>query len=311
MPKLPQLIFAGLAAISEAVFWYLTGAASASEFGTIQFLAGISLMTFFVFIGLSFLFSSVSWILFAVFAGALPILFSLDDVSTSIGIIIILSVLSLIPAWLIKREIGIRRNFSVWYNLYRGFPLFLTLLSLSLALYFYSSEKAQTFEEIIPQSLFEKALGAAGKISLINSFLPFNIPNPNKTVNEALIEQIRLRSGEDLTKYSVVEREIILSEARNILARNLEVKNIDGNAKVGTIFYRESIKLLEEKFESYRMYLPLAFALAVFAAFRTSFIFAGWLAVALCWIIYKILLYTRVVELTKREVPHEYIEFNK
>lgn len=310
MARIWQIIFSGLAAISEALFWFLAGAASVSELGTLQLFAGMDLIIFFIVLGLSFLFSPVWLTSIAILLGGIPIIFALKNFSASVGIIFLLSILSLIPAWLIQREISIRKNFSVWYNLYRGFPAFFTILSLTFALYFYSLGGAGTFEEIIPQSLFEKALMGVGKVSFVNSLLPFKIPNPDQTVDQALEDQIRSKYGKDFARIPSLEREVLLSEARNTLARNLGLEKIDGHSKVGAIFYKESVQLLEEKFESYKIYLPLAFAIAVFAAFRTSFIFAGWLAVALCWIIYKILLYTRVVALVKREVSQEYIKFN-
>lgn len=84
--------------------------------------------------------------------------------------------------------------------------------------------------------------------------------------------------------------------------------DLGGNGEVKGALYESSIDLLEERFGSYEHYLPAVFALAVFAALRTLFIFIGLAAIALAWVMIRILLYANILSLSRKEASQEYLE---
>ncbi|OGF68590.1 hypothetical protein A3H65_03090 [Candidatus Giovannonibacteria bacterium RIFCSPLOWO2_02_FULL_45_14] len=309
MRLLPKIILSGLIIASGGYFWYLVGGTN-PIFGLISPFSAAVLVFFFGITGLSFILLGNNISALSIFLSAAPTLLFLENKYLALGIMFGSSILSFIPAGRIKKEIKSRMTFSVDELLRKGLPTFLTIMALSLAGFFYPEDGIRKFEDIIPKSAFEKVLTAAGKIPLAGKILPFDIPDPAKTVDEALITVIRSENAFIFDKLSQAEKSGILAQARAELAKNLGAEKIEGNLRIGDVLYQGSIGIIEARFGAYKKYLPAIFALAVFAAFRTLFIMLGWISVAISWIAFKILLYAGVVKIFTRTMPQEYVEFN-
>src|SRR3989338_2945622 len=304
-----KILIAVLAALSGAAFWFLAEGATVWSLGIISLWGFISLVIYLALLGLAFMFLSPRYTVGIIFLSALPMVYFLENKLLGVAIAAGLAILTFPPAIRIKKEMDFRLSFSAWDILRKGFPTFLTILALALAAFFYPQNNAMRFEDIIPESVFKTTLSVAKKSLPLSSVLPFDLPDPEKTVNEVLKEAISLEAGVDFKDIPQEEQERILAEARLQLARNFGVERVDGDDKVGDALYRGSIGFIEERFGAYRRYLPAVFALAVFAAFRTLFVFVGLLSIALVWIIIRILLYTGALAISERQVSQEFIEF--
>lgn len=303
-----KVLLSILVVASGSAFWFLLSGAYPT-FGLISPTSAIVLVFFLAMLGVSFILLERNISALNLFLSASPMLLFLENKYLALGIMFGASILSFIPAGRIKKEIKSRTVFSVGEILQKGLPIFLTIFALSLAVFFYPEGGIKKFEDVIPKSVFEKALSISGKIPLMDKILPFSIPDPSKTVDEILVGVIRTENALTFDKLSPGQKGGILAQAKAELAKNLGIDNIEGRAKIGDVLYQGSIKTIEARFGAYKKYLPAVFAFAVFVAFRTLFIPLSWISIAISWIAFKILLYARVAKISKRLIPQEYIEF--
>ncbi|OGF51878.1 hypothetical protein A3I27_02315 [Candidatus Giovannonibacteria bacterium RIFCSPLOWO2_02_FULL_43_11b] len=166
MKFLPKILFLVLIVASGGYFWLLLSGTHPT-FGLMSSLSAAVLVFFLGILGVSFILLEPNLTALSLFLSASPVLLFLENKYLALGIMLGLSILSFIPTRRIKKEIKSRITFSIREILHKGMPTFLTLMALSLAAFFYPIEGIRKFEDIIPESFFEKAL----------TFLPFEVPS--------------------------------------------------------------------------------------------------------------------------------------
>ncbi len=178
-----KLILSALVVASGGYFWFLLGGAYPPTLGLISSLSAVVLIFFLGMIGLAFILLEKNISALSIFLSASPTLLFLEDKYLALSIMLGSAILSFVPAVRIKKEIESRMIFSVGEILHKGMPAFLTIIALSLAAFFYPQLGAITFQDIIPESFFEKAL----------AFLPFEVPRDAlyKTSIDLLQERFR------------------------------------------------------------------------------------------------------------------------
>lgn len=310
MPKRVQLIISLLVIASGGGFWFLVDGTTITSLGFLPLFAIVDLAFFFAFLGLSFIFLRPRIAAFNVLISFLPVLFFLENKFLALGIILFSSFFTIFPARRIQIELSERLIFSIYDIIHKGLPTLLTVLALALAAFFYPNQDQRRFEDVIPENFFQKVMVASNKLLPLQKIFPFEIPDPNKTVDEVIMDSLRKEGGDTFFRLSKAEQEDVLREARKELSRNLKTETLPGDAKVGSFLYKSSIDVMEERFGAYKKYLPAVFVFTVFAALRTLFIFLGWTSIAISWIVYRILLYTGMIKLSKRQITQEFIEYN-
>lgn len=75
------------------------------------------------------------------------------------------------------------------------------------------------------------------------------------------------------------------------------------------LVYQSTLDLLQARFGAYEKYLPAVFAFGIFALFRTLFIVLGWVSISLALFIFKFLVWTGMVVVSRRPASQEYISF--
>ena len=181
-----KILIAALTALSGIVFWSLASRATVSSFGLIPFWALADLIIFLALLGISFLFATPWQAMVLVLLSASPIVYLLDNKFLAVIIIGALALSAAYPATSIRKQVAFQLSFSVWDILHKGLPTFLTFLALSLAAFFYPQLGTITFQDIIPEPLFEK----------VAALLPFEVPSDALYRTSIDLLQERFRSYE-------------------------------------------------------------------------------------------------------------------
>jgi len=181
-----KLMLSALVVASGGYFWFLLGGAYPPTLGLISSLSAVVLVFFLGMLGLAFILLEKNISALLVLLSASPTLLFLGDKYLALGIMLWSATLSFVPAHRIKKEIKSRMIFSVGEMLHKGMPVFLTIMALSLAAFFYPQLGAITFQDVIPESFFEKVL----------AFLPFEVPEDALYQTSIDLLQERFRSYE-------------------------------------------------------------------------------------------------------------------
>lgn len=296
--------------LSGALFWYLyaTAVQSAAKeipVGPTLVFLGIYLIclclglllyrTNLLFLGTFFLsllplllFVQLSWIYFAaiallVFAGARSFL-------------------------RVKREISHRTDFYVPELLRRGLPFLLTFLSIMIALVYYMEAGRTadiTTQSLLSRSAYDRLISLAHP-SFLNRVLPGF--EPESTVDEYITMRL-LEEDLDINALTSRERETLLTEARGQFSKELAI-NISGSEKLKDVLYNLIVAKGEVYVESYKSFVPFAFALGFFLFLRAIAYPFGMLIMFISWGIMRVLLYFHIVEKQQETTVQEKIAWS-
>ena len=188
----------------------------------------------------------------------------------------------------------------------QGLPLFLTLLAVFLAVFFYPRSGELTFSRILPQNIFESVFGLVGKTIPFEAALPFPVPDLNKTVDDTILATLGEELGVPLSQILKPERERLLAEARSELSKALGIK-VQGSARIGDILYPYLIGAMEKNFGAYKKYLPALFSFGIFVLARSFFIILGWVSMIFAGLLVKLGLTAGAFVFDRRELTQEYL----
>ncbi len=306
MLKTSQLVLALLVVVTGAVFWFLLKGAVADPRGLFLFWALVAFSMHLAFLGLSFLLSPVWLPSAAVFLSGLLMLFFFELTPRSFLFILALSFLTSLPALRVRRESEARLKFSLVPILRKGLPLFLTFAALGLAVFLYPAEGSVGFKDILPERVFEEASGLIGKNIPLDFVLPFPVPDLNKTVDEAILSSLPKELGINLNQILRPERERLLAEARAQISKTFGIK-IKGDIKVGEALYSYLIQSAEERFGSFKKYLPAVYTLGIFVLLRSLGIIMGWAGVLIAWLLVKLGLGSGLLVFDERPLTQQYL----
>ena len=179
----------------------------------------------------------------------------LGNAAIGLGLILIFSALSFLPAILVKRENRLRLSSSVIPSLRKGIPLFLTFLAIFIAISVSLERSTVSFEDIIGRDLFDTGFRFFRTWTNRTDLLPFPIPDPDRTVDEAILDSIFNSPGQSDLATAIPSQEIdeILRQSRRELSEALGVE-VRGDMKVGDVLYPYSVSEAEKTFEPLKNY---------------------------------------------------------
>lgn len=270
----------------------------------IDFLLPVSGLIFTgTFFALGALFIQNNWVLYPIAAISIgvPFLFTPATITALTGLAI--SILFIIYAlWRIKIEAKHSLGFSVFKFLKAGLPLYFTIVSLLISIFFFSQigeDEDRAFAALLPKSAIEIAIGP------IQSLLGLSAAKPNSTVDEAFTKLIteQLKS-QGINNISQSELAKLLRDQREELSRNFGLK-LSGQEKISDILYEFASRRFRELLGPYKEYLPYASAITFFFAFKAFTFPIYYLTLLITYLLIKFMLLTKILRSEKTQVEVE------
>lgn len=215
-----------------------------------------------------------------------------------------------IGGWLaagaIAGEIASSRSFNVRKILKGGMPVFFTVVSLALAVFYFSAAGGTTSEALLPRALFDAA------IPFLEQPLRGVLPGfrASATADEILLavaeEQLGGKVG--LLELPKAQRDELLRQGREALSRQFGI-TITGNERGGDILYRVASAQLARLTGPYERYLPVVAAVAFFIAIKTLTLPMYWITLSLVFLVVELLIAIGVLQRERVMVEGECVGF--
>lgn len=200
-------------------------------------------------------------------------------------------------------------NLSLGFNLSRiaksGLPIYFTISSLIISVfYFVNIKEEKNISAILPKPALSFALKKlSGPLESLSGLPDLN---PDATIDEVLFklaEKQLTEQGINLSKFPRKDMLQVIASQRQEFAKNLGIE-LDGQEKVGDVFYRAVSQRIENLLGPYKEYLPVASAVAFFLAFKTLTFPLYYLAFICVYFLIKIMIAVKLLtkELKKIEV---------
>lgn len=262
------------------------------------------LMVSAAFFSLSVLFVKNKKIIYiSVFAGVgIPFFFA-DATNVVIGTFILSMALAAIAVTKIRNEFTLSRGFSASKILKQGLPLYFTVASLVISVFYLSLlDEKKALASFLPKS----AIDASFNLPIARAL---NLPpiNAKTTVDEFLSELLeeQLRAGgapsggvnDDERIRAVAAQRKQFSEQYDILLK--------GNERVADVFYSAVTNYIEKLLGPYKRFLPFAAAAAFFFAFKTLTFFLYYLTLPLIFLFIQIMIWSGILRREKKDIAVE------
>lgn len=234
-----------------------------------------------------------------VLAAVVPYFF-ISLTGVAIGAIFAHVLLLLLASYRIRKEFVLSLGFSVLKILKGGLPLFFTLSSLVVAVFYISMiTEDNAISSLLPKPAFQATLkGISGPLLPI---LGLPATDFEATIDEALTTLLKqeLESQKVLIE-KIPKKEIarLIASQRESLSKNLDI-NLRGDEKLSDVFYSAITERLQELLGPYKKYIPYASAIAFFLAFKTLALPLYYLTLLITFLLIKLMITFSII---KREV---------
>lgn len=256
------------------------------------------------------------WILYAsgLLATLTPVFFV--SIRREVAVIsLIVGIITFYGLYKIKKEIKLSLGFNVSKALRVGLPLYFTVTSLLLSLFYLDLiDEKQALTFFLPKSVFQITLRAlTSKASPLSGLLS-GLPeiNPETTVDELLngfVEkelQSQGLSGSQIPKKELAK---LLALQREELIKTYGL-TLKGNERVGEIFYETVSARIVDLFGPYRSYLPIASAVAFFLAIKTFTLPLYFLTILFAALLIKVLIFANIIVNKKEQIEVDRLTLN-
>jgi len=244
---------------------------------------------------------------------------SLNWSGPTANVLLVVLVVNIILATLavhyVRKESELSFGFSVFKFLQTGLPLYFTLFSLIISIFFLTElneEKAAAI--LLPQPALEKALEVLStNSSVVTNLLglpglKLKLQGTTDEVLAGLIKERLKSEGVELSRLPPQELARLVAREREEWSRGFGIK-LSGKEKftdvlatsLGTSFRNR----IGDLFGSYRRYLPLVSAAAFFLAFKALTFPFYYLTLFLTFLLIKFLLLTRILRRERAEIEVE------
>lgn len=307
--NIKELILGILIAVSSIIIFWLwhevTPKIVAGEFKNyIDFLLPVSGLIFTgTLFSLGALFIQNIGFLYPIAAISIGVPFFFVPASSTALAGLAISILFIIYAlWRIKIEAEHSLGFSVSKFLKAGLPLYFTLVSLLISIFFFSQiggDEDRAFAALLPRSAIEIAIGP------LQSLLGLSAAKPNSTIDEAFTQLIteQLKS-QGINNISQGELAKLLRDQREELSKSFGLK-LSGQEKISDILYEFASRRFRELLGPYKEYLPYASAITFFFAFKAFTFPIYYLTLLITYLLIKFMLLTKILRSEKTQVEVE------
>lgn len=206
-------------------------------------------------------------------------------------------------------RLGKEHLLSLGFNLTKifraGIPLYFTVVSLTLAMFFFSMvDEERAVASLIPRSALNaimetlpNAQGLKGAIGL----------TPDTTVDELLIASLKdqLQSqGVDLSKLPPGELERLIKTQRDALTKEYGLA-LSGKERVSEILYTAIAGRIEKLLGPYSIYLPFISALVFFFAFKALTFPLYYVTLLVGVVLIRLMAWSKILKWEKQEIVVE------
>lgn len=318
MKQTKEVILAILIAVLNiAVFWFwfkaapLLAGGEFKNYGSFIVPVGGLILSASLF-SLAALFAKNKWLAYssAVIAIGAPYMLA-KATALTIGIGLASITLIILAVHRIRKEYSLSLGFSLSKTTKVGLPIYFTIASLIVSVFYFGNiTEEKALSSILPKSALNFTLkNLAGPLESLSNlprgFIEFL--NPESTVDEALLKLVEKQShdqGIDITKVPRQELLRALSSQRGEFAKVLGIK-LDGQQKIGDVFYNVISRRIEELLGPYKKYLPVASAIAFFLAFKTFTIPLYYLTTLVTFLLIKIMVWSKILRSEKQQIEVE------
>lgn len=234
-----------------------------------------------------------------VLAAAVPYFFT-SLTKVAIGAIFAHVLLLLLASYRIRKEFVLSLGFSVLKILKGGLPLFFTLSSLTVAIFYISMiTEDNAISSLLPKPAFQATLkGISGPLLPV---LGFPAADFEATIDEALTTLLKREfESQKILIDKIPRKEItrLIGSQREALSKNLNI-HLRGDEKLSDVFYTAVTERLQELLGPYKKYIPYASAIAFFLAFKTLALPLYYLSLLITFLLIKFMIAFSII---KREV---------
>lgn len=273
-----------------------------------QFIASIgSLILAASLFGIAAIFVRTSWILYV--SAALSIISAFLFVPlTNIAFVIcaLCVLLTLFAARRIRKDASLSWGFSVANMFKSGVPLFLTVVSIILSLFYLNDVQAKdAIRSIFPRSAFNVTIRALG--GPLKSLSGNERFTPEETVDEffqGLVKKQLNDQGIHIDQVSQKELKRLLTAQRDEIAKAYGIK-LKGDEKLGDVFYTTIIERINDLLGPYRVYVPYASAITFFLAFKTVSLFLYFIVIGVAFLLVKFMIMMNILIRKKEQIEIE------
>ena len=210
-----------------------------------------------------------------------------------------------------RKEFNLSLGFSLSKIARAGLPIYFTISSLIISVFYFTNiREEKNISALLPKSALNFTLKKLpGSIESLSG-LPtgfFELLNPEATVDEALLKLIEKRLKDqniDVSKLSHQELLQAVSSQREEFTKILEIK-LEGQEKVGDVFYDMISQRIEKLFGPYKKYLPAVSAFAFFLAFKTFTLPLYYLTYLFTFLLLKIMTLSKIVTKETKQIEVE------
>lgn len=223
----------------------------------------------------------------------------------------ICALLTLLAVRRIRKEFNLSLGFSVATIFKAGIPLFLTVCGIIISFFYLNDvQKKDAVRAIFPRTAFNVTIRALG--GPLRSLTGSQAFTPDETVDQFFQELIKKQLGSRgiaLDQIQSKELQRLLVQQRNEIAKSYGIK-LNGNEKLGDVFYTTIIERISDLLGPYRIYLPYASALTFFLAFKTLSLFLYLIVVGAAFLFIELMTVMHLLAREKKQIEVERLTLN-
>ena len=222
------------------------------------------------------------------------------------GILMILAgsiILLLFAAHRIKQEYHLSLGFSTSKIMRAGLPLYFTLVTLALSLFYFIQVGAKdSLPSLLQKPLFDAAVRVL--VHATDVIPEGDTPRPEMSVDEFLTLRVRRELEHvDANKDGIQEEEIarLVALQRAQIAERYRV-SMRGDETLSEVLRTTVIERTEDLLGPYRIYIPYAAAVAFFFAFKTLTLILSLFTFATIFLLIKLLTRATIIASEKQVI---------
>ncbi|OHA00817.1 MAG: hypothetical protein A3C07_02115 [Candidatus Sungbacteria bacterium RIFCSPHIGHO2_02_FULL_47_11] len=272
----------------------------------------------FLLAGTGLLISAVFFSLTALFVKDARLAYAVAFVSVGIpyffvsatGFVLAAFAVSIFLAWFAVRRVRLETAFSLGFSaaktLKTGLPLYFTIASLIVTVFYFAAlDTERAFESILPQPTFNALLKVMSVP--LESLIGLSVRSPDATVDEVLSDFIRKQlQSQGAAVPAVLSNEVarLVESQRDAVAKQLGITLV-GSETVSDVFYTAIADRLKILLGPYARYLPAISAIAFFFAFKAATVPLYFITLVAVWVVVKALVAAGVLRYTKEKLEVE------
>ncbi len=252
----------------------------------------------------SALFIKNKWILYSavIISATAPYLF-IETSGIVVGALLANGFLIFTAAHRVQKESELSLGFSLTKFLKTGLPLYFTIASLIVSVFFLSHlNEEKAIASLLPKPALDTVLKSfSGPLQSLVGLPELNLQG---TLEEALLslaeEQLKSQ-GIALSQIPKAELNRLIADQRKELEKNLGVK-LGNKEKVSDILHKTITNRIEDLLGPYKKYLPYASALTFFFAFKTLTLPLYYGTLLITFLLIKLLLAIKILRSEKQQI---------